>query len=86
MKIRKNGFLKTGGIMSLVLAAVIVTGFFWTPYGTTAMNAAEKTLPPSLHHLLGTDNFGRDVLSRVISGAGTSFLIALGVVAVSAVC
>ena len=67
MKIRKNGFLKTGGIMSLVLAAVIVTGFFWTPYGTTAMNAAEKTLPPSLHHLLGTDNFGRDVLSRVIS-------------------
>ncbi|MCI6766675.1 ABC transporter permease [Porcincola intestinalis] len=85
MKIRKNGFLKTGGIMSLVLAAVIVAGFFWTPYGTTAMNAAEKTLPPSLHHLLGTDNFGRDVLSRVISGAGTSFLIALGVVAVGCI-
>ena len=40
MKIRKNGFLKTGEIMSLVLATVIVTGFFWTPYGTTAMNAA----------------------------------------------
>ena len=85
MKIRKNGFLKTGGIMSLVLATVIVTGFFWTPYGTTAMNAAEKTLPHSLHHLLGTDNFGRDVLSRVISGAGTSFLIALGVVAVGCI-
>ena len=85
MKIRKNGFLKTGEIMSLVLATVIVTGFFWTPYGTTAMNAAEKTLPPSLHHLLGTDNFGRDVFSRVISGAGTSFLVALGVVAVGCV-
>ena len=49
------------------------------------MNAAEKTLPPSLHHLLGTDNFGRDVFSRVISGAGTSFLIALGVVAVGCI-
>jgi peptide/nickel transport system permease protein len=39
-----------------------------------------KFLPPSFAHLLGTDNFGRDIFSRVLAGAGTTFLIALCVV------
>ena len=82
MKIRKNAYFVTGGILSGILMAVILTGFFWTPYSTTAMNATEKMKAPSLRHLLGTDNFGRDVFSRVVSGAGTSFLIALMVVAI----
>ncbi len=82
MKIRKNAYFVTGGILSGILMAVILTGFFWTPYSTTAMNAAEKMKAPSFRHLLGTDNFGRDVFSRVVSGAGTSFLIALMVVAI----
>ena len=82
MKIRKNAYFVTGGILSGILMAVILTGFFWTPYSTNAMNAAEKMKAPSLRHLLGTDNFGRDVFSRVVSGAGTSFLIALMVVAI----
>lgn len=75
-----NGYLLTGGILSALLTAVIVTGFFWTPYSTTAMNAKEKMQPPSLAHFFGTDNFGRDVFSRVMQGAGTSFLIAILVV------
>ena len=82
MKIRKNAYFVTGGILSGILMALILVGFFWTPYSTTAMNAAEKMKAPSLKHLLGTDNFGRDVFSRVVSGAGTSFLIALMVVAI----
>ena len=80
MKIRKNAYFVTGGILSGILMTIILIGFFWTPYSTTAMNAAEKMQAPSPAHLLGTDNFGRDVFSRVISGAGTSFLIALMVV------
>lgn len=79
---RKNAYLMTGGILSGALTALILTGFFWTPYSTTAMNAKEKMLPPSPAHLLGTDNFGRDVFSRVMQGAGTSFLIAVMVVAI----
>ena len=82
MKIRKNAYFVTGGILSGILMAVILTGFFWTPYSTTAMNAAEKMKAPSLKHLLGTDNFGRDVFSRVVSGMGTSVLIALMVVVI----
>ena len=82
---RMNGYLITGGILSSLLTAMIVCGFFWTPYSTTAMNAKEKMQPPSWQHLLGTDNFGRDVFSRVMQGAGTSFLIAASVVAIGCV-
>ena len=77
---RINGYLLTGGILSAILTAVIVTGFFWTPYSTTAMSAQEKMQPPSPAHIFGTDNFGRDLFSRVMQGAGTSFLIAILVV------
>ncbi len=76
----KNRYLLTGGILSTLVTSVIVTGYFWTPYSTTAMNAREKMQPPSLSHWFGTDNFGRDVFSRVMQGAGCSFLIAVLVV------
>ena len=83
---RKNGYLITGGILSALLTALIVCGYFWTPYSTTAMNAKEKMQPPSWQHLFGTDNFGRDVFSRVMQGAGTSFLIAIMVVLIGCTC
>lgn len=41
---------------------------------------------PLLAHWLGTDSFGRDIFSRVLQGAGTTFLIALSTVAIGAVC
>ncbi len=77
---KKNIYLITGGTLLAVLTAIIVTGLFWTPYSTTAMSAREKMQPPSMAHLFGTDNFGRDVFSRVMQGAGTSFVIAALVV------
>lgn len=79
---KRNGYLLTGGILSCLVTALIVCGFFRTPYSTTAMNAKEKMQPPSWQHLFGTDNFGRDVFSRVMEGAGTSFLIAVMVVVI----
>ena len=42
MKKTGNPYLLTGGVLSALLTAVIITGFFWTPYSTTAMNAKEK--------------------------------------------
>ncbi len=82
MKIRNNAYFITGGILSALLTVIIVVGLFWTPYSTTAMNAKEKMQPPSAMHILGTDNFGRDLFSRVMEGAGTSFLIAVMVVVI----
>ena len=52
-----------------------IVGIFWTPYSTTAMSAAEKFDAPSLRHLFGTDNFGRDIFSRVMEGMGTTVVI-----------
>ena len=79
MKTKGNPFLYIGGAISAVTTALILLGYFWTPYDPTAMES-KKFLPPSAAHLLGTDNFGRDIFSRVLDGAGTSFLIAICVV------
>lgn len=63
-------------LVSVVFLFVVV-GLFWTPYEPTAMNAALKSKPPSLAHPFGTDYMGRDILSRVMDGAGTTFLISI---------
>lgn len=84
MKKAKNGkwnkYLTAGVIMTGLALFLGVLGFFWTPYSTTAMSAAEKFAPPSLCHPFGTDNFGRDIFSRVMQGMGTSILISTLVV------
>lgn len=85
MKAKGNPLLYIGGAISGVMVALILMGYVWTPYGPTAMDASAKNQAPSLLHLLGTDNFGRDIFSRVLSGAGTSFLIAVCVVAIGCV-
>ena len=82
MKKRANIFLWAGGILSGLMLCIIVLGYFWTPYDPTAMDPKAKFCAPCLSHLLGTDNFGRDIFSRVVDGAGTSFFIALCVVAI----
>lgn len=83
---RRNGYLWVGGILAAAMALVILAGFFWTPYDPTAISVGPKFDPPSLRHLLGTDNFGRDILSRVMKGAGTTFAIGAATVAIGAVC
>ncbi len=85
MKAKGNSFLYTGGALAAVLTAVIVVGYFWTPYSPTAMDASAKMDAPSLQHILGTDNLGRDIFSRVLDGAGTTFLIAVCVVVIGCV-
>lgn len=81
---RWNGYLIAGLSITAVLLGAILLGVFWTPYDPTAMGGG-KLLSPSLAHLFGTDQFGRDVFSRVLKGAGTTALIAIGTVAIGAV-
>jgi peptide/nickel transport system permease protein len=73
----------------LVLGALVVAGLLAdvvAPYSPTAVAAAQMFAPPSAAHPLGTDRFGRDVLSRIVHGvrvslgiAGLSILAALAV-------
>lgn len=69
-----------GLTLTLVMVGLIVLGFFWTPYDPEAMKGSLKLGAPTLAHLFGTDQFGRDVLSRVLSGAGSTLLIGLGTI------
>ena len=70
--------------MTGITLAIAVIGAFWTPYDATAMSASLKFAPPSFAHWFGTDNFGRDILSRVMEGVETTVVIRVLVVAASA--
>ena len=82
---RMNGYLWVGLILAGFMAALILVGAFWTPYDPNAMAVGGKFEAPSAAHLLGTDNFGRDIFSRVLQGGGTTLTIALSTVAIGAV-
>ena len=79
-----NSYLVVGLIMTGITLAIAIIGAFWTPYEATAMSASEKFVGPSLVHWFGTDNFGRDIFSRVMKGVGTTVVISVLVVAASA--
>ena len=77
--------MTTMSYIFLAIAVVLgIVGFFWTPYSTTAMSASEKFAAPSLRHIFGTDNFGRDIFSRVMQGLSTTIVIGSLVVLFSA--
>lgn len=78
MKIKKKHNYNLIIGLSLTGALVLMTliGQFWTPYGVTAMDSVSKNLSPSWAHWMGTDNFGRDVFSRVMNGSGNTFFVA----------
>ena len=86
---KKDGKWKVNrivGVILVVLAAMIsLVGCFYTPYDPNAMDAGLKNAGPSLSHWFGTDNFGRDVFSRVMKGSGTTFTVGLAVVFIGAV-
>jgi peptide/nickel transport system permease protein len=66
-----------GGALCLVLLVGFLLGPGLSPYGSEEMSADAMLLGPSLAHPFGTDNFGRDVLSRVLVGARTTLSLAL---------
>lgn len=70
-----------GAVLTLALAACALLSFVWTPWSPYEMNMQAKLLPPSAQFWMGTDAFGRDVLSQIMVGARSS--IAVGVIAVS---
>ena len=86
MKNKKwNYNLTIGMIIAVAVILMAVIGFFWTPYGPTDMDFMLKNAGPSLQHPFGCDNFGRDILSRIMNGMGTTCLVALSSVAIGVV-
>jgi peptide/nickel transport system permease protein len=71
-------------VAAIVLGAAAL-GPLVVPYGPVAADPELKLIAPSLSHPLGTDTFGRDILSRVVHGARLDLGIALSVVALALV-
>lgn len=84
MKKKLNYHLIIGYLLIGLVLLLAVVGMFYTPYPVNEMNVLQKNQPPSFAHLFGTDQFGRDIFSRVMEGTSTSFFIAFCVVAVGA--
>ena len=83
MKKKWNVYLTVGLILTGLMVFAALLGTFWTPYVPTAMKYG-RFQAPSLAHLFGTDNFGRDIFSRVLKGTGTTLGIALSTVSIGA--
>lgn len=66
-----------GALLTTLVAFLATTSFVWTPFDPTSMDIPSKLLAPDGTYWLGTDHFGRDILSMVMVGARTSLAVAL---------
>jgi peptide/nickel transport system permease protein len=77
---RKN--LIAGIVVVGFLAAIALLSLFWTPLPPAKMQIIHKLQPPLAFGLLGTDQFGRDVLSMLMVGCWNSLSIAVSAVVI----
>ena len=66
-----------GMIITTIMLLLTFVGFFYTPYDPTVIQVENKLAGCSLAHIMGCDNFGRDIFSRVLQGLGNTFIIAV---------
>ena len=87
-KIKKNHIKQKLAFFLILAIGLVVLAVFsehLCPYDPYAQDLASALQPPSLQHPMGTDTYGRDMLSRVISGARASIFSTFILVAVIAV-
>lgn len=77
---KKNHYLIFGGILSAIMIFLIIVGYFWTPYDPNAISGATRYAAPGFQHILGCDNLGRDLFSRILEGAGTTLIISVSTI------
>ena len=75
MRLRFNALI--GGVVIATVVATAVVSQIWTPFNPLGVNLRQRLNPPSDLYWLGTDEFGRDVASRLMAGAGASVIVAL---------
>ncbi|MGX9145061.1 ABC transporter permease [Mesorhizobium sp. 128a] len=73
---RNRSFL-VGFAITVLVAAMALISYVWTPYDVTKLVISDKTLAPSAAHWFGSDHFGRDILSMIMVGARNSIAVAL---------
>ena len=76
--IRRRGAMRVfiGGLMASIVIILVLVSFVYTPFDPNATDLKARNVGPSMTHLFGTDQLGRDILSRVMAGGRVSLSIA----------
>ena len=69
--------IRIGGLLAGVFVVLALISFVWTPYPVDGVDIPGKLMGPSAAHWLGTDHYGRDILSMIMVGARTSIAVAI---------
>ncbi len=83
--LRKNRFAMLGLFILVILVLTAIFADVIAPYPYDEVQLTKKFLTPSFEHIMGTDNYGRDIFSRIVFGARISMqvgFIAVGIAAV----
>ncbi|HSW58627.1 MAG TPA: ABC transporter permease [Dehalococcoidales bacterium] len=80
-----RGLVVFGLVIVFLFIFTAVFGSLFAPYSPVKINPGNRLESPSAQHWLGTDNFGRDTLSRLIHGAGNSLMVGVVAVGIAAV-
>ncbi|MBY5886961.1 ABC transporter permease [Rhizobium ruizarguesonis] len=76
-RLRRNRLAIFGLVIVVILAFTAIFGPYLTPYDYLSQDLNARNVLPSMSHLFGTDDLGRDVFSRVVFGTRTAFLVAV---------
>lgn len=76
--------LYIGGFLISSVVGIALVSLLWTPFGSTAISTSHELLGPSNVHLLGTDEYGRDIFSRIMAGTQISLYSSLIAVLIAA--
>jgi len=85
-RVRRRYNLWLGAFLIGTIVAGALLGLVWSPYPPNAIDFSAQLQPPSAAHPLGTDHFGRDLLSRLLFGARSTLyvgFIAVGIALVA---
>ena len=72
-----NNHLVLGGAICIFVVLISLLSIVWVPHDYNEIDTSSRLLPPGAKHILGTDNFGRDIFSRIMAGGRNSIFLAV---------
>src|SRR6266567_3976601 len=84
-RLRRNRLAVAGMVIVILLLITAIVAQFWTPYPVWIQSLGPTYQGPSSKHLLGLDDSGRDILSRLMGGAQVSMIVGVGTATLSSI-
>ncbi len=84
-KAMRNRSFIIGAAITLIILAMALISFFWTPFDVTKLEIIKRLKKPDATYIFGTDHFGRDMFSMIMVGSRNSIAVAFVAVAIGLV-